>query len=175
MTAYASVSDLIARRDKRLIGELIKDDDDPPTDAELLASTVLETLLEDASGQVEAAMLSGKRYEPEDLAGLTGHSLSFLKKIICTLVMADLYERRPGIHQEQAKQYMELARLYLEDLRSGKNLFNLSDSRNSNAANPDTTAPTTVDYYNLNLLPEQMVRHFPNRASRLPRDRAVGG
>jgi len=175
MTAYASVADLIARRDKRVIGELVNDDDDTLTDAELLASDVLQTLLDDASGQVASAMLSGKRYEPDDLDGLTGHSLSFLKKIVCTLVMADLYERRPGIHQEQSKQYMELARMYLDDLRSGKNLFNLSDKRNADTANPDTTAPTTIDYYNLNLLPEQMVRHFANRASRLPRGRAVGG
>jgi len=169
MAAYASVSDLITRRDKRIIGELIKDDDDPPTDAEILASSVLSALLVDASGQVEAAVLSGKRYQPADLEDLTGNSLGLLKKIVCTIVMADLYERRPGVHIEQAKAYTELARMYLEDLRTGKNLFNLSD--HVNAANPDTTAPTVVDYTNLNLLPEQMIRHFQYRVTRLPIDR----
>lgn len=169
MAAYASASDLIARRDKRLIGELISDTDEPPTDADILASTVLTTLLEDASGQIESAMLSGKRYEPADLAGLTGNSLAFLKKIVCTIAMADLYERRPGIHIEQAKAYTEMAQGYLEALRTGKNLFNIDE--HATAANPDTTAPTVVDYTDLNLLPEQMIRHFPYRVTRLPLDR----
>ena len=111
-------------------------------------------------------MLSGKRYEPSDLATLTGNSLGLLKKIVCTIVMADLYERRPGIHQDQSKAYTELAQMYLENLRTGKNLFNIAE--HVSAANPDTTAPTSVDYTNLNLLPEQMIRHFPSRVSRLP-------
>lgn len=175
MAAYATVADLILRRDRRLIGELVSDDDNPLTEAELLDSEVLETLLEDASGQVESAMLSGKRYLPETLASLTGNSLALLKKIVCTIVMADLYERRPGVHLEQSKAYMELARMHLDDLRSGKNIFNLPDNSAANAANPVTTAPTVVDYTNLNLLPEQMIRHFPNRVGRLPLDRTAGG
>ena len=166
MAAYASITDLITRRDKRLIGELMGDWNDTPTDAELLASTVLEVLLEDASGQVESAMLSGKRYEPSDLESLTGNSLGFLKKIVCTIAMADLYERRPGYHMDQSKAYTELAQAYLKSLRNGENLFNL-DSHVS-AANPDTTAPSVVDFTNLNYYPEQMNRHLVPRRPRLP-------
>lgn len=169
MAAYASISDLITRRDKRLIGELMGDMNDTPTDAELLASDVLSELLVDASGQVESAMLSGKRYLPADLESLTGNSLGFLKKIVCTIAMADLYERRPGYHMEQAKAYTELAQAYLKALRNGENLFNLDD--HINAANPDTTAPTVVDYTNLNFYPEQMGRHLVPRWNRLPAGR----
>jgi phage gp36-like protein len=169
VAAYASISDLITRRDKRLIGELMGDMNDTPTDAELLASDVLSELLVDASGQVESAMLSGKRYLPADLESLTGNSLGFLKKIVCTIAMADLYERRPGYHMEQAKAYTELAQAYLKALRNGENLFNLDD--HINAANPDTTAPTVVDYTNLNFYPEQMSRHLVPRWNRLPAGR----
>jgi phage gp36-like protein len=169
VAAYASISDLITRRDKRLIGELMGDMNDTPTDAELLASDVLSELLVDASGQVESAMLSGKRYLPADLESLTGNSLGFLKKIVCTIAMADLYERRPGYHMEQAKAYTELAQAYLKALRNGENLFNLDD--HINAANPDTTAPTVVDYTNLNFYPEQMGRHLVPRWNRLPAGR----
>lgn len=169
MAAYASASDLIARHDANLIGELIRDDHDPSTSDEIEDSTVLATILEDASGQVEAAMLCGNRYSPEQLAALQGNSLGLLKKIVCLIAMAALLDRRPGRHTEASKSYYEMAKVYLEDLRTGKNLFNLTDDEsNRTAANPSTTGPTVVDYTRLNLLPDQMVRHFPNRQSRLP-------
>jgi len=172
MAAYASITDLITRRDKRTVGELAFDTDEPPTDAELLASTNLSAILEDASGQVEAAMLCGKRYLPADLAALTGNSQAFLKKVVCTIAMADLFERRPGYHIEQAQAYAAQAKGYLEDLRTGKNLFNMSDNSAANAAIASTEGPTVVEYTELNLLPNQMMRHFPNWDTRLPTDRS---
>lgn len=168
MAAYASVTDLITRHDKRTIGELMKDDDEVPTDAEILASTTLAAVLEDASGQVESAMLCGKRYLPADLAALTGNSLGLLKKIVCTIALAELYDRRPGYHLEHATAYSQRAKEYLEDLRTGKNLFNMSDEKPADAAVISTEGPTAVEYTNNNLLPEQMIRHFPNRVTRLP-------
>ena len=169
MAAYATASDLIARHDANLVGELITDEHEPATSDEIEDSTVLTTILTDASGQVEAAMLCGNRYSPEQLSELAGNSLGLLKKIVCMIAMAELLNRRPGRHMESAKYYDEQARAYLEDLRTGKNLFNLTDDEsNRTAANPSTTGPTAVEYSRLNLLPDQMVRHFPNRESRLP-------
>lgn len=169
MAAYATPSDLIARHDANLVGELIRDDHEPSTSDEIDDSEVLETILTDASGQVEAAMLCGNRYSPEQLSALVGNSLGLLKKIVCMIAMAELLNRRPGRHMESAKYYDEQARAYLEDLRIGRNLFNLTDSEaNRTAANPSTTGPTVVEYSRLNMLPDQMARHFPNRESRLP-------
>ena len=172
MAAYASVSDLIARYDTNLIGELIKDDHEPATAAEISSSSVAETALVDASGQVEAAMLCGNRYSPTELAALEGNSLGLLKKIVCMIAFSELLGRRGGIHLDQARFYDEQSRKYLEDLRTGKNLFNLTDdTSNLLAATPSTEGPTVVEYTRQNLLPDQMVRHFPNRASRLPSNR----
>lgn len=169
MTAYATAADLIARHDTNLVGELIRDDHEPATRTEILASSVLSTLLVDASGQVEAAMLSGNRYSPERLSDLEGNSQGLLKKIVCMIALAELLNRRPGRHVEIAKMYDDQGRAYLEDLRTGKNLFNLTDTdANKEAANPSTHGPSVVEYERLNLLPDQMTRHFPNRGSRLP-------
>jgi phage gp36-like protein len=169
MAAYATISDFTTRHDSSLIAQLITDDHETATPTELANSTVLTAILEDSSGQVEAAMLCGRRYSPTELSALTGNSAGFLKKIVCTIAMAELFERRPGMHIEKEKYFAEKAKAYLEDLRTGKNLFNLTDSdENELAANPDTTAPSSVDYTNLNLLPEQMIRYFPSRALRLP-------
>jgi len=172
MTAYASATDLTTRHDSNLIGELIRDDNETATEDEIEDSTVVSAILVDASGQVEAAMLCGNRYSPARLAALEGNSQGLLKKIVCLIAMAELLNRRPGRHIESAKYYDDMARAYLEDLRTGKNLFNLTDdTANRDAANPDTTAPTVVEYSRLNLLPDQMIRHFPNREARLPTNR----
>jgi phage gp36-like protein len=169
MTAYATAADLIDRHDSTLIGELIRDDHETSSPSEIEDSSVVEAVLVDASGQVEAAMLCGNRYSPEQLSDLEGNSLGLLKKIVCLIALAELLDRRPGRHVEIAKHYNEQSRAYLEDLRTGKNLFNLTDSEaNRTAANPSTSGPTVVDYKQLNLLPEQMVRHFPSRVGRLP-------
>ena len=138
---------------------------------EVEASTDLATILEDASGEVLTAAMSGARYDQDDLEALTGYSLALLKKIVCTVCLANLFGRRVGRHLEEEKAYHEQARFYIDELRSGKALFDLEGDTTLDAATPDTTAPTTVDYDNLNLLPDQMIRHFPNRVSRLPSNR----
>jgi phage gp36-like protein len=171
MAAYADAADLLLRYDRRTVGELLSDTGEPLTPAQIASDTKLAAILEDASGQVEAAMLCGKRYEPSDLAALTGNSLALLKKIVCVIAIADLFERRPEIHLETAKLYYEKAKGYLEDLRTGRNIFNLSDESAANASLPDTDGPTALEYETLNLLPEQMIRYFPNRALRIPTDR----
>jgi phage gp36-like protein len=169
MTAYATAADLMARHDTNLVGELIRDDHEAADAAEIADSSVVEAMLTDASGQVEAAMLCGNRYSPEQLAELEGNSLGLLKKIVCLIALAELFDRRPGRHIETAKHYGEMARAYLEDLRTGKNLFNLTDTESNRlAANPSTTGPTVVEIERQNLLPDQMIRHFPSRVSRLP-------
>lgn len=169
MAAYATIADLISRRDERVVGQLATDRDEPLTHDEILASTVVAEALVDASGEVEAAMIAGKRYSPTELAGLTGNSLGLLKKIVTTIAMACLYERRPGIHREAADAYFKQAQEYLERLRTGQNLFNLADESNTNAAIPDLTAPTAVDIRTLNTFAAQMSdRYFPSLEGRVP-------
>ena len=169
MSAYATPADLIERHDVTTIGELCSDTGTAITAANLPTDANCLAALADASGDVEAAMGCGNRYSPDDLAGLTGNSLAKLKRIVCTIAMAYLFERRPAVHYEQAQNYLERAKQYLEDLRAGRNVFNIAD--HLAAANPTIDGPTSYEYQVLNLLPDRMVRHFPSRKQRLPTTR----
>ena len=102
MAAYAEPSDLVNRLELPTIQRLISDDGQDVPAEDLATDDKLLAALEDASGDVEAAMLVGKRYSVEDLEGLTGNSLATLKRITCTIALAYLLERRPTVHLEQA-------------------------------------------------------------------------
>lgn len=170
MAAYAEPSDLVNRLELPTIQRLISDDghdvpeEDLATDAKLLAA------LEDASGDVEAAMLVGQRYSVADLEALTGNSLATLKRITCTIALAYLLERRPTVHLEQSQRYLERAQQYLEQLRAGSRIFNVDDNVSKQA--PTIDGPTSVDYTRMNGIVDQMSsRYFPSRPSRLPTNR----
>lgn len=169
MGAYAEPSDMLARHDQSVVAQLCSDDghkvpaEDLATDPNLLAA------LEDASGDVEAALLIGKRYSVEDLEGLTGNSLAKLKRIVCTIAMANLLERRPVVHIQEADTYLKRAEAYLEQLRTGQRIFNLEDQVDTQL--PTVDGPTSVDCARINLLPDRMTRYFPTQVQRLPTTR----
>jgi len=166
MAAYAEPSDLISRYDVNIIGQLVTDDGLQVSESDLEDDAVLLEVLQTASGQVEASMLCGARYSPDDLSDLTGNSASYLKHIVCLIAMALLFERRPAVNSVHAETYLERATKYLEDLRHGKNLFNLEESIHD--ANPTVDGPSSVDYRSLNMMPDRMARYFPSRKQRLP-------
>lgn len=166
MTAYAEPSDLISRYDVAVLGDLVADDGIRVSASDLEDDAVLLEVLQTASGQVEAAMLCGNRYSPDELSGLTGNSASHLKQIVCLIAIAILFERRPAVNSMHADLYLKRADAYLEDLRHGKNLFNLAEALVD--ANPTISGPSSIDYRNINMLPDRMVRYFPSRKQRLP-------
>jgi phage gp36-like protein len=169
MAAYAEPSDLLARYDANVVADLCSDDghsvpaEDLPTNANLL------TALEDASGEVESAMLIGERYTVAQLEALTGNSLGKLKKIVCSIAMAALLERRPLVHVQDAEKLLERAERYMEQLRTGMRLFNVTE--NVQTQLPTINGPTSIKYEELNLLPDRMRRYFPEQLTRLPSTR----
>jgi phage gp36-like protein len=172
--AYAAATDLIARFDTQLIGDLITDDDgsgerEPPDVAAIEASEVLEAMLDDASGRVDAALRVGKRYTPDQLSGLTGNALSHLKRIVCSIAMALLFDRRPQrSHGEIADRMQEQADKYLVALQKGENILGLADETDVNAGLISTSGPTALDLQTRNLLDERMHRYLPSGSTRLP-------
>lgn len=176
--AYASVTDWLARCDTQIVGDLVTDDDPEteerirPTRDELLTNDNALALLDDASGQIDAALNAGKRYTPAQLAALVGNSLSHLKRITCTIATALGFERRPGrVNQEIADSYREKADKYLIDMQSGKNVFGLADESDVNAGLMSNYGPTSVDVTDRNLLPERMGRMIPSSKQRYPLSR----
>ena len=169
MTNYATVQDLQLRYDWREIGDLVSDSDEQISALDQATSgnqynTLLVQLLSDASGDIEAALLYAGRYATTDLSGLTGNSLSLLKRITCEITIAYLRERKPFWKTEQLEAYSKAKEKHLERLRTGANVFNLPLVIESGA--PEAEGPTTADYRtNFNLICDR-ARGFPAR--RLP-------
>ena len=170
MAAYADGDDLAARHDIRVLQQLASDDDSPLSRADTLAHEFVTTALEDASGEVESALRRGGIYTTANLEALTGNSLAKLKRMVCTVAMALMFERRPGPFQELANGYMERADKMLKELSSGDKVFEIDGHDDANF--PTIDGPTSIDYDRINTIADRMApRYFPRREGRLPTDR----
>ena len=79
--AYASVADLKKRFDVRTLGDLASDDGTQVASANLPADENVLAALDDASGEIDSAVLVARRYTTSDLTALTGNSLAYLKRL----------------------------------------------------------------------------------------------
>lgn len=160
MASYADPADMIVRFDSREIGDLVGDgtrveEVDLATDDRLLA------ILEDASGRIEAALLVGKRYTVADLSSLTDNSQAYLKRITCEVAMGMLMDRRGEGASEARVAAMDRAEAHLEDLRRGRNVFNLEPQQD--AALPKALTPSISAVRNQNLLRDNVRNFYPAR------------
>lgn len=165
-TLYALPADLQDRYGWDEIGDLIAQGEQASALDQVTVGTaangILLQLLSDAGGDVEAALLASGRYANTDLFGLTGNAVSLLKRIICEITIAYIFERRPMYRSEMLEKYTKDKDWHLKRLQDGKNVFNLPLV--IAAGLPEADGPTLVDYgTNFNLLPDR-VRYFPPRA-----------
>lgn len=168
--AYASGDDLISRYDIDLIGDLASDDRETQDRNDVADHPHVLTALEDASGEVDAALLAGGRYTATQLEGLTDRSLSYLKSIVCGLAMAALHERRPeAVDAQTIERITQRARDAILSLRRGDNVFGLVE--HIDAGRTHLEGPTALELINRNGLPERMGRFFPHPETRLQRGR----
>lgn len=166
--AYATAAQFLDRYDARDVGDLVSDEGLQVSPIDLPGHVRLAAVLNDASGDIEAALLVGNRYTPDQLSGLTGNSASHLQRVTCEIAMAYLLGRRPSINSERIEAQEKLRELHLDRLRRGENVFNLDDQRNAGVAAID--GPTTLDYSReLNLIRDRTRHYFPAR--RLPHNR----
>ena len=180
--SYATPQHLVERHDVDVIGDLATDNRTRLSKIDILASTNVQTALTDASGNVEVALLQGGQYTPEQLQKIidnenspapnnTKNQAGHLRRIVCWLAMAVLFERRPGIHADLADKYLERGDRYLMDIANGKNVFGIPDEKHVDAGTPSVGGPTALQYDDLNLLPERMPRFFPGSETRIPKSR----
>lgn len=163
--AYATPADLLARFDARTVGDLAYDDDVQRTPTELATSPNLLAAIDDAAGEVGAALFQSGRYTAAQIDGLTGSAASYLKRIVCTIAMRHLFDRRPSLESAARDEVTDQARRMLEKLRRGENIFNLtpedpSDDANTPAAVIDT--PSAVRAQNL-IVDACRGRFYPER------------
>lgn len=130
-SSYCSASRLFAFHDWRTAADAVVDSDTTPrpTKASLVDSgsqygAIIAATLLSASGEVEAACLVGKRYQPTDLQSLTGSGLAFLEKLVADLAFWHLCQRRQPIAANPdnvpgARSAVDM----LERLRIGERIF----------------------------------------------------
>lgn len=159
--AYASATDLTARFDSREIGDLLSDSGTPVDEGDFGSNTKLTAILDDASGEIDAALLVANRYLPADLSGLTGNSLAHLKRITCEIAMRLLLGRRPAYNPDLLESMEKRVNGLLERLRKGENVFNLSDQKD--AGTPSIDGLSTVEIRDLNLLRDRTRNYYPRR------------
>lgn len=171
--SYASPTDLLYYRDEQFIGELCTDERRGLTRAEILTNDRLLAIMQANEGEIESAMRMGGRYTAADLAAMSANSKAFLVKVICIGTLADLLDVRPEVNIQAAEFYGSKKREYLDDLRKGRNLFNLSDGSAATAAVVTTDAPTVVEFEELQTIPDRigMDRHYPRRDEVMPTGR----
>jgi phage gp36-like protein len=169
--AYASSSDLTARYDSRIIRDLASDTGTPVSEGALATDTRVSAALDDASGRIDSALTVARIYSTDDLDALTGNSLALLKRITCELAMAFLISRRQEKMLDGSTAEVEQkGEDYLDRLRKGERLFGEAEAA-KDAGLPSVDGPTSVEYAELNLLPDRTKHFFPSRASRLPTTR----
>jgi len=167
MAVHATAADLIVRFDQNTIGDLLSDTGTPVAVAQFATNPKLVALLLASSGRLEAACLISKMYSVADLDGLTGNSLALKKSIVCDDVMSRLMGRRPEkFGRDYVKAIRDEVELYITMLRKGERIFDVETVEA--AGLPTVDGPSTVDYTNMNLLPDRVKNYYPGRKQRLP-------
>lgn len=167
MDAYATGTDLIKRYDVDQVGDLATDEREELDRAVVPTHPNVLTALLDASGEIDAALMAGGRYTPDELAGITDNTKNHLIRITCAIAMAGLIERRPErVSVELADAYRKTARGFLEALRRGENVFGIAAVVASGTIDIETVQAIQIEA--LNLLPARMPRYFPTTDQRTP-------
>lgn len=162
--SYATPAQMLQRKDARTLGDLVADDDRQVDATDLLTDANLQAALDDASGDIEAALLVGGKFTPAQLAALTGNSQKHLIRICCEVAMFHLLNRRPSSNPEQWETYQKIRESTLDPLRKGINVFNIE--ANIEAGVVSQRVPTVTDYEELNLWRDRMTGFYPPRQQR---------
>lgn len=99
-----------------------------------------------ASGELESYALSGARYSPEDLQGLTGAQAAFLESIVAGLAVWKLAQRRhPGSAKPKDIPGVQMAVESLEALRKGERIFGIQEVQEAAVMDTVSIEPAETD------------------------------
>lgn len=168
MPAYATGSDLIARYDVDLVGDLATDSREPIEQSAVPNLPLVTTALLDASGMIDVNLATGGRYKPADLETLTGNSVNHLKRITCDIAMGLLLQRRTDMkYQELAEKVVAGSKQHLMALARGENIFGIESVLNAGSIEYQTISSVTID--DRNTLTTRLNRYFPSTETLIPR------
>lgn len=162
MPTYVSASDLTARFDERDIQQLVIDDSSDGATVDVTTNTRVTAALDDAEGEVIAALRKGGRYEAAELDALTGADLAYLKRIICDIAMVHLMRRRPTFSPEVYKAYDDIRKGHIKDLQDGNSVITADEPAAAEAGAVNNEGPSVAQWDQLNLWRDRS-NYFPQR------------
>lgn len=163
-----TAQDMTARYDVRMLLRLSFDDEVRHTESELPTSPIMKAAVDDAYGELKAAITVANMYTPEQLERLTPESLALAKRIVCELALAFLYSRRGGESRETVDRLRQGVEEYLDRLRKGERLFSIVESdAKEKAGQPSLVAPTALQLRNLNNITARAEVYFGGVGQRL--------
>lgn len=163
----ATATNMLERFDARDVGELCADDGVPIDRIALLTDTNLTAALDDAWGDILAALNVAGMYTEDELLALTGASAKYLIRIQCEVALSNLWGRKPLYRAEDRQKALDASEKRLDRLRKGEHV--LAKPANIEAGTPSVDGPTTVQYDNLNLVRDRVNNYYPRRV--LPNNR----
>lgn len=157
MLTYCSPTDFVSRYDARALGDLLFDAGVRINSADLLTNQNILLALEDATGQINAAVLVAEKFAIADLQNMTGSDAAYLNRLTCDLAFCYLVQRR-GLDIAKYPQYFN-AQTELTHLRNGERTFNISYAEDAGLVH--SQFPTVAQVADLNLAATYASRVFP--------------
>lgn len=159
-------SDLAKRFDVRDIQELVVDDNSDASIVDITTDPIVSEMLDDARGEVVAALRRSGRYNDEDLAELENENAAYLKRIVCEIAMLHLLRRRPRFSPGTLDAYEKIRAGHLKDLQDGNSILSPSDAAEA-AGRVSTDSPSIGQWNTVNMAVDHVRRggrgYFPER------------
>lgn len=159
-------SDLAKRFDVRDIQELVVDDNSDASIIDITTDAIVAEMLNDARGEVVAALRRSGRYNDEDLEALQDENAAYVKRIVCEIAMLHLLRRRPRFSPGLLEAYEKIRTGHLKDLQDGNSILSPSDEAEA-AGRASTDAPSIGQWNTVNMAVDQARRgnrgYFPTR------------
>jgi hypothetical protein len=157
--SYCTPATMLQKFDARTLGMLAGDLNAIVSPTALLTDPNLQSALDTASGEIDAALLNAGLYQPNDLANLTGTAATFLASICAVGAMIWMYRRRPLVDPKREKEYAEMFADWISRLRSGENIFNLPAQQA--ASQPTVAGLSLPSLYQLNGISTRTRDYYP--------------
>jgi hypothetical protein len=150
-------ADFLIRFDYRLISQQLSDTNVPISQANLLVSTQLSDIINDAEGVVLAALYVAYKYDSTKIAALADESLGLVKRIIADIAFIYCCGRRGYDYREKMPLVQDSYDI-LNLLRSGERVLNFED--NEDAGNTQVATVSVVNQQVAGLVSTSF-RYFP--------------
>lgn len=160
---FATGSDMLARYDARLLGDLVRDDGTQEPSVSLAANANLTAAITDATAVIQSAIVVGNRYTLSQISSLSDSSESVLRRICCDLALIYLKRRRGKFNAENDGPLLESVEASIKSLRDGENLLMIGTATESPASVAELSVPTLVTIQNRHTLRDTVKNYFPMR------------